>query len=101
MAVYPLNTYKNGFILYPQKSSYSEEYAERMCRWYLTDHIVKDEHGKLFSRYRLHSNKPRTFTDYMAYDIICPVCHQRMQPIQEAISYHDLALYACRKCDNE
>jgi hypothetical protein len=37
----------------------------------------------------------------MAYDIICPICHQRMQPIQNAISYHDLALYACRKCDNE
>ena len=102
MAVFPLHTYnKEGTTLYPQSSSYSEEYAGRMCSWYLTDHISKDTHGKLHKHYRLHSCKERTFADYMGYDIICPNCGGRLHPIENAQNYHDLALYACRNCEKK
>ena len=69
MAVYPLHT--EGRSLVPQDSSYSEEYASRMCRWYLTDHIYRDEDGRVSSNYRLHSNKHRSFADFMQYDVMC------------------------------
>ena len=102
MSVYPLHKHhKGGTSLHPQTSFYSEDYAQRMCSWYLTDHLYKDERGKVRKNYRLHSNKPRTFAEYMAYDIICPKCGHRMQPIENATSYHDLALYSCRNCNKK
>ena len=32
-------------ILTPSHSSYSDEYAERMCDLYLSDHIFRNEQG--------------------------------------------------------
>ena len=97
MAVYPLHT--EGSSLVPQESSYSEEYASHACSWYLTDHPYRDEDGRVRSNYRLHSNKHRSFADFMQYDVMCPKCHNhRLRPIENAINSHDLALYACPKC---
>ena len=99
MAVYPLHTEAHSLV--PQHSSYSEEYASRMCSWYLTDHLYRDEDGVVRSNYRLHSNKHRSFADFMQYDVECPKCHQRLRPIQNALNSHDLALYTCPKCNKK
>ena len=101
MAVFPLHNHNNGDILYPQNSFYSEECASRICSWYLTDHLYKNDKGKVKSAYRLHSCKPRTFADYMKFEVACPKCKHRMYPIQDALNYHDLALYFCKHCDKE
>lgn len=97
MAVHPLHIEAQSLV--PQNSYYSEEYAAKACFWYLTDHPVKDENGRIQQTYRLHSCKHRSFADFMQYDVVCPKCHQRLRPIQNAISSHDLALYACPKCN--
>ena len=102
MSVYPLHPYcEGGKSLQPSSCSYTEEYAKRVCTWYLTDHICPNEHGKYNHAYRLHSHDPRTFADFMQYDIMCPRCNQRLRPIQNALDYHELALYACPNCDSK
>lgn len=102
MAVYPLSPYcKGGSSLYPHNSYYTEEYAQRTCSWYLTDNIYRDDYGRLKRNYRLHSSKPRTFADFMQYDIHCPVCSKRLRPVQNALNHYDLALYACPNCDKK
>ncbi len=102
MAIYPLNTYcKGGKVLFPHSSSYTEEYAQRVCAWYLTDSVYRDDHGRLKNTYRLRSCKPRTFADFMQYDIQCPRCNQRLRPVQNALNHHDLALYVCPNCDSK
>ena len=71
MAVYPLAPYKKGSnTMYPHSSTYTEEYAQRICGWYLTNHYSADEKGQTQVRYRLHSCKARTFSDFMTKDII-------------------------------
>ena len=54
---YPLNktNKKHPEILTPSHSSYSDEYAERMCDLYLSDHIFRNEQGELQEYYRLHA----------------------------------------------
>ncbi len=102
MAVYPLNKFnKKGNILYPHASSYSEEYAKGMCKWYLTDHHYRDEHGRFRTTYQLHSNEPQRFSDYMVNDIMCPKCGSRMHPYAAAENNHDLAHYFCQNCHKE
>ena len=100
MAVYPLHTYnKKSKTLFSNSSFYTEECAQRLCSWYLTDHLTKDDRGNHVYTYRLHSHEPRTFADFMQYDIECPRCHHRLRPVQNALNYHDLALYTCPKCN--
>ena len=100
MAVYPLTPFKKGSnTLNPHSSYYTEEYAQNLCGWYLTDQISRNKDGEVQVRYRLHSNKPRTFSDFMTKDIMCPKCGQRMHPVASAIDHYDLALYACHHCD--
>lgn len=100
MAVYPLHTEGNSLV--PQNSLYSEDYASRMCAWYLTSHPVSDEHRRVHNTYRLHSCKRRSFADFMQYDVMCPKCHDhRLRPIQNAINSHDLALYTCPTCNKK
>ena len=100
MAVYPLTPYKKGSnTMYPHSSTYTEEYAQRICGWYLTDHISRDKQNNIQVRYRLHSCNPRTFSDFMTKDIMCPKCGQKMHPVASAIDHYDLALYACHHCD--
>lgn len=98
MAVYPLHVEAQSLV--PQNSFYTEEYASRMCNWYLTSHPVRDEHGRVNNNYRLHSCERRSFADYMQYDVMCPKHFgHRLIPIQNAINSHDLALYTCPKCN--
>ena len=100
MAVYPLHTYnKKSTTLFPNSSFYTEECAQRLCSWYLTDHLAKDDRGNNVFTYRLHSHEPRSFADFMQYDIECPRCRHRLRPVQNALNYHDLALYTCPKCN--
>lgn len=102
MAVYPLHTNnEKSKTMFPSSSLYSEEYAQRVCSWYLTDQWTRDDKGKYTHAYRLHSSEPRTFADFMQYDIECPCCHQRLRPVQNALNYHDLALYACPNCNKK
>lgn len=101
MAVYPLHVEGlDGSLLYPQSSSYSEDLARKICSWYLTDQFYRDAGGKPRKGYRLHSNQPRSFNEYMGYDILCPKCHGRLRPIGSALSDQDLPLYNCKKCGN-
>ena len=59
MANYPLTKMnKEGTLLRPQHSYYSDKYAESMCDLFLSDSIVEDEHGKLHKYYRLHAKQP-------------------------------------------
>lgn len=87
--------------LIPHSCSYTEEAADRLCSWYLKSHYSGDEHGKVTVNYRLHSHEPRTFADYMAYDITCPKCGSRMHPVADAVDYHTLAMYACGHCNKK
>ena len=46
--VFPLvKMNKEGTLLQPSYSYYSEEYAQRMCDLYLTDELNRDETGKM------------------------------------------------------
>ena len=46
---YPLHKTNKEYpeILTPIHSSYSDEYAQRMCDLYLSDHIERNEQGEL------------------------------------------------------
>ena len=56
--VFPLvKMNKEGTLLQPTNSYYSEEYAQRMCDLYLTDELNRDETGKIRKTYRLHASK--------------------------------------------
>ena len=56
--VFPLvKMNKEGTLLQPSYSYYSEEYAQRMCDLYLTDELNRDETGKMKKTYRLHASK--------------------------------------------
>ena len=52
--IYPIIANKKNNILRTHHSSYSEEYAQRMCNLYLSDEIHRDDEGKLHKYYRLH-----------------------------------------------
>ena len=102
MSIYPLAPFKKGsHNLIPHSSFYTEEAADRLCNWYLKAHYSRDEHGKVVVNYRLHSHEPRTFADYMAYDINCPKCGNRMHPVADAVDYRTLAMYSCSHCNKK
>ena len=102
MAIYPLvPTMKGNKILNPHNSYYTEEAAQSKCNWYLESHLYKNANGKFQTNYRLHSSEPRTFADFMAYDINCPKCGKRMHPVANALDYHTLAMYTCSHCNKE
>lgn len=101
MSVYVLNSYKGGKTLYPSLTLNTEEYVKDTYSWSLTEHLKDDERGNTNRYYRLHSKKPRTFSDYMSYDIMCPKCGQRMHPVSNAFDYNDLALYTCHSCNKK
>lgn len=49
---------KEGTLLHPIHTYYSDEYAHAMCSLYLKDELVKDETGKIKKFYRLHAKQP-------------------------------------------
>lgn len=101
MSAYILNTYKNGNTLYPTETLNTIESIKSEHTWTLSRHFETSDNGENYACYRLHSDKPRTFADFMAYDIICPKCGQRMNPIAGPLDYHDLGLYTCNHCNKK
>lgn len=97
---YPLmKMNKEGTLLRPQHTYYSDEYAHAMCDLHLSDVVIEDDKGKLKMRYRLHAKHPHTIEGAMAYSILCPKCHHHLKQVGRSLSYHDLGLYACPFCD--
>ena len=103
MANYPLTKMnKEGTLLRPQHSYYSDEYAQSTCDLFLSDSIVEDEHGKLHKYYRLHAKQPHDMEMAFAYDIHCPDCHSGMlKQISRPLNYHEQGLYRCPVCDKK
>ena len=103
MANYPLmKMNKEGTLLRPQHSYYSDEYAQRMCDLYLSSSIVKDEQGKLHKYYRLHAKQDYNMEMAFAYAIHCPDCQSGMlKQIARPLSYNELGLYRCPVCDKK
>ena len=77
-------------ILTPAHSSYSDEYAQRMCDLYLSDHIERNEQGELQEYYRLHARDWHTPEMALAYDIKCPKCgeYNRAHRVCGACGYY-------------
>ena len=102
--IYPLvRLNKKSALLKPTHSSYSDEYASRMCDLYLSDEIHKDENGKMHKYFRLHARQPHSIEDALVYDIKCPECnrHNNLKMVGRILNYNDLGLYICPQCDNE
>ena len=93
---YPLHNEnkKHPEILTPIHSSYSDEYAERMCALYLSDHIERNEQGELQEYYRLHARDWHTPKMALAYDIKCPKCGE---PVLSHRACKACGYYAGRK----
>ena len=78
---YPLHNEnkKHPEILTPIHSSYSDEYAERMCDLYLSDHIERNEQGELQEYYRLHARDWHTPEMALVF-LQLSYCHARHNP---------------------
>lgn len=102
MAVFPVaKLEKDSNYLIATTSSYSEEYAERMCSLYLTDHIDKDESGNLRKRYRLHAQKPHSDEMAFAYSVNCPRCNATLKQVGSQLTSKELGLYECKVCNKK
>ena len=104
MANYPLKaTNKEGTLLLPNNSSFSDEYAEKTCDLFLRSSVKKDGQGKLHKYYRLHAKEPHSIENALAYDILCPECANRgkLKQIGRVLNYNDLGLYRCPFCDKK
>ena len=103
MANYPLKaTNKEGTLLLPNNSSFSDEYAEKTCDLFLRSSVEQDEQGKLHKYYRLHAKQAHNTEMALAYDIQCPECHVGMlKQIGRQLSYNELGLYRCPVCDKK
>lgn len=103
MKNYPLiKMDKEGTLLRPQHSYYSDEYTESMCDLFLRDCIAEDEQGKLHKYYRLHTKQAHDIEMALAYDIQCPDCHSGMlKQISRPLNYNELGLYRCPVCDKK
>ena len=103
MENYPVSKVnKEGTLLRPTGSYYSNEYVENMCDLYLRDEIQEDKHRKLHKYYRLHAKQDHNMEMAFAYDIHCPNCHVGMlKQIGRPLSYNELGLYRCPVCDKK
>ena len=100
MANYPLTKMnKEGTLLHPQRSYYSDECAQVMCDLYLSDEIIKDEKGNLHTRYRLNAKQPHNIEMALAYDLMCPKCNSRLKQVGRTLTSHELGQYVCPVCD--
>jgi C4-type Zn-finger protein len=97
---YPLiKLNKTENLLRPTHSSYSDEYAQRMCDLYLSDEIHMDEKNHPHKYYRLHAKNAHSEEMALAYDIKCPSCGQTLKQVGRTLNYNDLGLYVCKRCD--
>jgi hypothetical protein len=103
MANYPLKaSNKEGTLLLPNNSSFSDEYAEKTCDLFLRSSVEQDEQGKLHKYYRLHAKQAHNTEMALAYDIQCPECRVGMlKQIGRQLSYNELGLYRCPVCDKK
>ena len=105
MAVFDLHKtdHKDGtYGLHPQSTYYTEDYAERMCEFYLTDEFCKNDTGGVDIYYRLHSPRiPHDNNQALAYDVHCPKCGALMKQVTTNKDYHTLGYYECKKCNNK
>lgn len=49
--------------------------------------------------YRLLAKHPTTINTYYYFDIKCPRCHCKLEPITPAKDEHVLPMYACTVCN--
>ena len=82
MSAYILNTYKNGKTLYPTATLNTIEAIKHTHSWSLSSHYKTFDDGKTYTCYRLHSDTPRTYSDFMSYDVICPKCGNLLLALQ-------------------
>ncbi len=92
---------KEGTVLHPQNTYYSDEYAQRMCNLYLKDEIVRAENGKMKKVYRLHAMHPHTADMAFAYEIGCPNCNGMLKQVGRQMNMTELGLYTCPACNRE
>ena len=97
--IYPLHGQKKGNYLTASSSSYSEEYAQRMCDLYLSDEVHRNEKGRMQKYYRLHAKHDHTQEMALAYDIQCPKCSGRLKQIGRQLSFNELGLYTSPACN--
>ena len=89
--IYSLSPYKKGSdYMLSGHTSYTKEYADRVCDFYL------EEEGR--HTYRLCSGKPRRLADCLPLAIKCPKCSNNLTPVDAPIDSHTLLLYECRNC---
>lgn len=97
--IYPMSrNKKNPDMLNGTSSYYSEEYAKRMCNYYLKDEFQKDSKGRIQRYFRLHVDKPHNIEMALAYEVYCPVCGKHLKQIGRCNNSHELGLYQCPIC---
>ena len=94
-------TVKNGTRLHPQATFYTEEYAGKVCKLYMTRETARNEKGGVDGYYRLHATTPHSVDMALAYDIKCPKCHNMLKQVGHNIDCYELGLYACPVCDKK
>lgn len=100
MNTYSLRPFKiGGKILYPKEELGDKERTHSYNEFCLDEYLLKDEHGRLYSRYRLHTREPYQFFDTMEFDIKCPKCGTNLRLCGNPHDLNDHGLYKCRKCD--
>ena len=97
--IYPLHGQTKGNYLTASSSSYSEEYAQRMCDLYLKEEVTENEKGHMQKYYRLHAKHEHTPEMALAYDIQCPDCYRTLKQVGRQISFNKLGLYTCPACN--
>lgn len=98
--IYPIiRNKKNVNLLTPSHSTYSDEYAQRMCSLYLSDEIHVDDKRQTHKYYRLHAKDAHSEEMALSYDIACPHCGTHLKQVGRTLNYNDLGLYICKHCD--
>ena len=97
--IYPVHGQSKGSNLRASSSSYSEEYAQRMCDLYLKTEVARNEKGRMQKYYRLHAKQDHTPEMALAYNIQCPDCCHTLKQVGRQISYNKLGLYTCPVCN--
>lgn len=88
--------------LHPTSTSYSEEYAERKCKFYLTDEYFKNDNGGVDVYYRLHSPRmAHNNNQALIYDVYCPRCGKKMRQVTTNQDLHTLGYYECKQCNHK
>jgi hypothetical protein len=98
---YPLTKLnKEGTLLKPTNSLYSDECADTHCDLHLRSEIHEDDQGKTHTYFRLRAYEPHTIEMALKYSIRCPKCSVGMlKQVGRCLSSHELGLYSCPICD--